>query len=438
MFAHKPADLPVLAKKCPLTRSQNSPILVLVVVNSEIETSDHPETKGDTSLTMRLSLGKAVAALLASQVVEGSFLRDVVGIKATKKSLEQELLAKAIPLDDYRANLRARGYDIVQDSRRLDQAGDMGADDYYLNENYMYSFKGYSLKYAACQPVQKFSEEAVSAGEYTPMITDDIVILRLCPSSSCSSNRAFGCLYNYAEYAVAVNDYVRIMLRYKMDKQEELCNWCDSCSRRRHLNEGEGNEDAQAAQNNADNGNEANQEGQGENNEEEANQEQDNAEAAGDAGDEGVAEEDAAADEAAGDDATSSSGNANDDDNGQYSQGDDCYKFKTYCYSDGVSVCAEDNDDGNYLDTEDYLNYMECTHANGYYLRPRCNGYDHTISMGIFYDKFCSQYAGDKVNMNSLGLRISPNAFQEFYAKTSCLDCTESVRTIILACNQCS
>ena len=47
-------------------------------------------------------------------------------------------------------------------------------------------------------------------------MTDDIVILRLCPTSSCSSDKDYGCTYNFSEYAIELSDYVRIMLRYQM------------------------------------------------------------------------------------------------------------------------------------------------------------------------------------------------------------------------------
>jgi hypothetical protein len=392
------------------------------------------------------SFFRALAALgVAAQIAEGSFLRDVVGSRHEKSATEKALLAKAIPLDEYRANIRAQGFDTVGDARGLEQAynaydGYYG-DDYYMNEDAMNSFSGYSLKYGACQPVQKFSEEAIYAGEYTPMITEDIVILRLCPSTSCSSNRKFGCFYNYIEYAIGVSDYVRIMLRHRMDKKQQLCNWCSACSGQRNL---EGDEDQ-----NEENQNEEDQDGdnQDENNQEEENENQDQMDDDGannDAqGDDAVAEQDYGDDgnQAAGDDGNQVAGDDaynGDDGNQAYSNywgsnGNDdsygsngCDDYTTYCYDNGTSVCADD-DGGNYLDDEGYLNYLECSNVNGYYLRPRCNGYDQTIKMGIYYDPFCSQYAGDNVNIYSLGLGMARDAFTEFYSSTACVDCSENV-----------
>jgi hypothetical protein len=193
---------------------------------------------------MKFTLAAFVSLnLLTLSIVDASFLRDVVRSEektAKEDALEGALLAKAIPLDEYRANLRAQGFDISDQTRRLEDEADENednddGDDYFINGNYMYSFSGYSMKYAKCQPVQRFSENAISAGVYTPMVTDDIAILRLCPYRFCSSSKTFGCHYNYAEYAIGLTDYVRIMLRYKLDKEEQLCDWCDGCYARRKL-----------------------------------------------------------------------------------------------------------------------------------------------------------------------------------------------------------
>jgi hypothetical protein len=218
--------------------------------------------------------------------VDASFLRDVAGQRqlhdlraAKKEAMENALLEKAIPLAEYKAKLNANGFNFVgrgledaagDDAAGDDQqvyAGDEYDDDFYSdggganrdddayygddgNKNnddyhvqYRRNFDGYSLKYAKCQPVQRFSEEAIEAGEFSPMLTDDIVILRLCPSSSCKANKQYGCTSNYAEYAVGLTDYVRIMLHFKQDRRDQLCTYCQSCFSRRELG-GNGNDDA--------------------------------------------------------------------------------------------------------------------------------------------------------------------------------------------------
>ena len=178
----------------------------------------------------------------------GSFFRDVVGKKKPSPSeqrLNDILLEKAIPLSIYEKSLNSKGFYLRSGGyRQLEDGGDDAVvyeneDDYYVHENNYVNYTGYSFKYAKCQPVQRFSQKAVEAGEYSPMVVNDIVILRLCPSVYCSDSRAYGCNTDYVEYAIELTDYIRVMLRYEMDRKEQLCDWCDACGgNRRILDEG--------------------------------------------------------------------------------------------------------------------------------------------------------------------------------------------------------
>ena len=353
---------------------------------------------------MRLAYLAAQAVFLSQSTTidaSSSFLQDNKSVqKPRKAAMEQALLAKATPLDEYKAMLRERGYDV---GRQLDQAA---GDDYNYqyqyqyeqnddneeeeeeeqqqdNENqgygnYGYNFDAYSLKYAKCQPVQRFSEESIEAGEYSPMIVDDIVILRLCPSRFCSVSKQFGCHYNYADYAIGLSDYVAIMLSYKVDKSEQLCEWCEGCyggGGRRQLDDtGNGDDDASQWWNYANNG---------------------------------------------------------DDD---YSYNDPCANYESYCTDEyGDSVCDEDNNgDDNYLGIEDYFDYLNCVHIKdeqdySYFVQPRCDGESQTITMGVFYDEFCSQYAGSEASLNNMGLSFREGFFEDIYSTSTCIDCAESV-----------
>jgi hypothetical protein len=281
---------------------------------------------------------------------EGSFTRDVLR-KRTRSSaqnvLNENLLEKAIPLDKYEKVINAKGLYLRNDgSRRVEDAGneeDAGnddgnveyenEDDYYVNENNYVNYTDYSFKYAKCQPVQRFSQNAVEAGEYSPMVVNDIVILRLCPSSYCSDSRAYGCSTDYVEYAIELTDYVRIMLRYEMDKKEQLCEWCELCggnqrraSQRYYYTY---DEDGNLVQNSAY-----------------------------------VA-----------------------DDDDVYSNLD-CTDYESNCVNEyGYSVCDDDDnngDDGSYsMNLEGYMNVIDCTQVNGgYFLRPRCDAYTESLIMG--------------------------------------------------------
>lgn len=343
---------------------------------------------------MRLTWFVAAAAsqILSPSVVGASFLRDVVRRTENQaKKIEREggledaLLAKAVPIGEYKASLRAKGIavpanlDLPSELRRLDEEEDgEEGDDYYVDADYMVSFSGYSLKYARCQPVQRFSENAITAGEYSPMITDDIVILRLCPYRFCSSSRTYGCSYNFAEYAIDVKDYTRVMIRYAEDKTEELCDWCDSCYARRRLDD---------------------------------------------------------ADEAGDDQQQDDAQDYNTDDAADNYSDNACYNYQSYCSDEyGNALCKDGDDDGDesYMQQADYINYLDCVRVSdedkySYYVRPRCDASAGTIKMAVFHDAFCSQYAGNEVSLKSFGLGFQESAFEDFYTENACIDCSQSV-----------
>ena len=262
----------------------------------------------------------------------GSFFRDVVGKKKPSPSeqrLNDILLEKAIPLSIYEKSLNSKGFYLRSGGyRQLEDGGDDAVvyeneDDYYVHENNYVNYTGYSFKYAKCQPVQRFSQKAVEAGEYSPMVVNDIVILRLCPSVYCSDSRAYGCNTDYVEYAIELTDYIRVMLRYEMDRKEQLCDWCDACGgNRRRV--------AQKYYYTYD-----------------------------------------------------ESGNiVQNEDYVPENANLDCTDYESYCFdSNGNYECEnEDNgdDDGYSMNLEGYLNIIDCTQVNGgYFLRPRYVDYHH-------------------------------------------------------------
>ena len=335
-----------------------------------------------------LALILFVGLLLPS---EGSFNSDVLrkGVApSAKDTLNDILLSKAIPLDTYEKQINEKGLFLRKgDSRRMEDAGDDYAnandnveeyeneDDYYINENNWMNYTGYSFKYAKCQPVERFSQNAVEAGEYSPMVVNDIVILRLCPSQYCSNSRNYGCNTDYIEYAVELTDYIRIMLRYDMDKKDQLCNYCNACNGNRRASQKyyyTYDEDGNVVM-------------------------------------EYVTDDD-------------------------YFSNLDCTDYDSYCLdSYGNSVCDGDNNDNgdddsySYMDTEDYLDIIDCTQINGgYFLRPRCDAYSETLSMGIYHDKFCSHYAGNEISLDDFNLGVDQSYFNQFGKDAGCQDCSES------------
>ena len=385
-----------------------------------------------------------------SPVHANSFPKDVVSGVANKEhrklpfmgdtphnsQMEDELLSKAVPLTEYNNKLRSLGMDPITSDRNLEEQ----ADDFYMNEQNMYSFSGYSLKYAKCQPVQQFSTEALAAGEYSPMVTQDIVILRLCPYKSCSSSRQYGCHYNYAEYAIGLNEYIRIMLRYKQSKKERLCEWCAGCQGNDNNGDGRRLEENQQQQ---ENGEENQNDGQ------EENQAQENGENNGnqDGNDDYYAAQD---DGYNANNNNYNNGNYNDDGN-NYDENDECYIYSSYCenyyydcdaegeqqqqnqyyYADDYNNNQNQQQQNNYIDEEEYFNYLQCVeiadnYGGIYFVRPSCDVSENKIIVAVFYDEYCSQYAGDNVNADNLNVAFDDSVFEDLY-DGSCIDCSESV-----------
>lgn len=378
----------------------------------------------------------AIVGLLASaSPVTSSFHGDVVRRTHVRKNqlrkenaVNDELLAKAIPIQEFEEKHQIKL-----------SGGDRQLEQYQMDDNVLYSFSGYSLTFAKCQPVQYFSDDAVEMGSYSPMITQDIVVLRLCPSKSCSDSKEYGCYYNYAEYAIDLTDYMNIMLRYAAQKKEYMCEYCNDClgnnGNRRRLEE-EGNEENQNEQNNQDEQEQDQQEDNNEDNNEGDDQQQEQQENDDNANDgqeeEQQEENDDAAD--AGDDAAEADYNnaAADDDQGDDYYQNACEGWDTYC-SDYADQCVEnENEGGNYyMDYEDYLDYLECSEVNyndnRYYVKPRCDGYKNTIKMMVHYDAYCMQTSGgNDMSIKNLGLGMRDSMFQDFYSG-ECVDCSESV-----------
>lgn len=322
-----------------------------------------------------------------------TFHKDVVRLGSKKasavnkkeRSLESSFLSKAVPFAEYEAKMGGKTV-----SRRAEDA-----------EN-MFSFSGYSMKYAKCQPVQYFSDEAVQNGMSSPMVSEDIVILRLCPESSCTESAEYGCHYNYAEYALSLTEYLRTMMEYKQEIQESTCQYCEGCfntdNQERRLEDQDGDGE--------DNG----EDGEDNEQDDEEDEQQDN----------------------------ENQKNEYNADDGYTNCGDD---FTTYC-SDYEYMCADqENDNGNNNNNnngyngynfEQFEEYMECTQVAyndyAYFVKPTCNGYTGAIEFAVFYDDYCVESASGKVTVNGLNLGLSDSIFYQFY-DGACIDCSESVST---------
>jgi hypothetical protein len=359
----------------------------------------------------------ADAAAIGRTDAKSSFWRDVVRRSEQQQKpdgedhLRRRLLQRAKPIAEYRALLRTHGLsmteptEVVDDEqlsqlanepqRRLENNNNNKNNQnaqYDYDANYeMFSFSGFSLKYAKCQPVQYFSQNALAAGMRSPMLLQDVVILRLCPYKACTSSRQFGCHYNYAEYAISLPDYVQIMMGYYSTKTQYACTYCEDCIRT--ANGGRRLDDAQAA---AD-------EGDGAQQEQEGNQQNQNA-------------------------------------NNQQQQACDEDLFATYC-SDYYNMCGVDDPNANnanadgeeaeaatvYYDYDTASNFMQCAQVNyndyAYFVRPYCDAKNGTIAMDVYFDDFCGESASEEIDIANLNLGFDDGIFQTMY-KTGCIDCS--------------
>ncbi|GKY95554.1 hypothetical protein MPSEU_000517000 [Mayamaea pseudoterrestris] len=356
---------------------------------------------------MRLHYSSASFLLLLTQAM-ASFKNHVVnqGARASnqrRRLLNDALLEAAVPLGDYERKTKLQ----LSEARQLQE----GDDFENMEGEVAYTFTGYSLKYAQCQPIQYFSENAIKAGEFSPMITEDIVILRLCPQKSCLSSETFGCHYNFAEYALTLSEYTSIMLKYSAYKRDSVCEWCATCieddggeqERRseRKLDEDLNDDGADDDANQADNGDEA---GQG------ADGDDAGAEQGENAGNEQEQQDD--------------DGELEVDDKYVY-QGS-CTNFNTYC-ANFATECQ--NDDDAYLDYEGYLDYMDCAEIRyndyAYFVKPRCDGSSGAIKMAVYNDNYCIQSASSDVSVKNFGLGFKDGFFETFYS-SECIECSES------------
>jgi len=297
----------------------------------------------------------------------------------TPGPLQDLLLEKAVKLDEYKSVRKLEDY-YGGGENAEDEDEDDESDDSYFNNKDNY-FQSYSLKYSTCQKVQRFSVDAVQRGDYSSMITDNIVVLRLCPKRSCNSNAQYGCTEGYGEYAIDVSDYVRIMMNYKDHKQRNFCAFCKACMAYGYYTEA--SDGYYSIHDDTDDQyyNQANDDGN--------------------------------------------------DDNADITGFDTntCYHYSQRC-SNVASACTSDDDASGEIDYMSYIDYVGCKEVVGdggdtYYMSPHCDPYTQKISMAMFYDEYCSQSASEVVNAED----FTGIDFEDVMAATEELECTSCARS---------
>lgn len=102
----------------------------------------------------------------------------------------------------------------------------------------------------------------------------------------------------------------------------------------------------------------------------------------------------------------------------------DCSSYSDKCDS-YTSVCTG----GDTSDLSEYVKCSEVSYGNkAFWISPFCE--DGTIIMGIFYDPYCSQYAGNSVKISEVtGKSFSKSLFSQYYS-SDCVSCASDVSVV--------
>jgi len=330
------------------------------------------------------------------------------------------IMEKAIPfrrqLDQQYDDAAAANYD---DGQQQQQQYD---DDMVLN--YGFNMREYSLKYAGCSAIKTFSDDLAEDEDATTVFrTDQYIVFRLCPSSSCDGSQSYGCMSDYGEYMLPLADWLETMQPYREEELERYCEYCSNCNGAADYYNN--NNDDAADENNDDDENNG-EEMYYYNNNADGNQ---NGDAYYDIEDDGAA----AQQDDANDDANDDGGrrrrhrryleeeNANDDDGQEQQQEEQDYCSQCSNYGD---VC---NNDGG----DDYSGFFNCVQINvnddlSLYIGPHCASDKTTLLLALFDDDECSNYVGDQYDINTItNLDITSETLMQYY-NGDCIACQQS------------
>ena len=96
--------------------------------------------------------------------------------------------------------------------------------------NYGFDLSEYSLKYAGCSSVATFSDEMAQDEESkTVFMTNQFVVFRFCPTQTCSGTSVYGCMQDYGEYMLPIDQWLEIIAEYREEEYERYCEYCADC-----------------------------------------------------------------------------------------------------------------------------------------------------------------------------------------------------------------
>lgn len=296
-------------------------------------------------------------------------------VSSSPQTLNDYLLTKAIPVKEHNREL---GYFWNKNkSGTTSETTYQYDDDFYTLEN-QFQFKGYSLHYERCAKVQRFSPDAVLEGDYSSMITDNIVTLRLCPKSICYSASRNGCISGYGEYAIDLNDYITAIAKYEIEKEERFCEFCAVCNY--DSNTAASSSSAHSYYNNGQR------------------------------------------------DLGSSYFKSKDGTTRMYSSGT-CYTYMSQCQSQCSSYYSGTSAYTN------YLNYIGCQKVQSqdgkyFWVSPTCDTTYNKVTLGVYYDNQCQVDASASISVDYILSNSFDSDTLASITKVTCTECEESVSNL--------
>ena len=381
-----------------------------------------------TSLVMILSTLSSASAASASETKtsQQSFLQ---AMKANEPSIRNQQARQRL---SSKLLKNAKPYNSSNINRKLDNNyyyndNDNDNDDLYAN--YGFTISNYSLKYTSCSSISTFSDDlAQDEDSSTVFYTQQYVIFRLCPSDECSSsNDGYGCMNDFGEYMIPLNDWLDVIGEFRQEEMERYCNYCDACVGGYYDQNGddEGDDDGDG------DGDDGNNEYYNYNAAENRGNKYYNY---GDLDDYNENGDDANGDDANGDDANAAAaddGAQEENNNGRRhrrrkldeEQDYDCSNSNA-CSGYG-DVCYNNNDQ---IDWSQFFNCKQiAVNGEALYIGPHCARDKSTIVLAAFEDQYCQSYAGDKYDLYTISDNmIASDALEEYY-RSDCISCKESV-----------
>jgi len=112
------------------------------------------------------------------------------------------------------------GKNLLSKARRLeDEENENEDEDEEINYEWV---ANYSVKFQGCHHIRQWNEDA-NENEDVRIATKRLIRFRLCPSNSCSANKAAGCTSGYGDYVIDMDTFMESWFEAKKQSIEYNC-----------------------------------------------------------------------------------------------------------------------------------------------------------------------------------------------------------------------